>query len=135
MPLILSTTLRESAPVAERLSAWRVVAKPAAIDRLSGIVLRLASDDALVVGVLGVEIGDPEAIVEPDTGWVFLELSEERALELIAAGASWRPPAERPAFAQGMLAGLPAKIYLNGARSLVIVAAPFEHELEERLGH
>jgi hypothetical protein len=33
-----------------------------------------------------------------------------------------------------MVAGLAAKVYLDGPRSLVIVAAPFRAELEERLG-
>jgi hypothetical protein len=33
-----------------------------------------------------------------------------------------------------MLGGLPAKVYLAGDDSMIIVAAPYEHELEERLG-
>ncbi|MGH8958428.1 MAG: hypothetical protein ACRDVK_07105 [Acidimicrobiia bacterium] len=118
----------------ERVTAWRVVAHPASIDELGGLVLRLAPDDALVLSGTELVVGDPDAIVELDTGWVSLGMAEERVLELVAVSASWQAPNERPAFAQGMLAGLPAKVYLDGSDSLIMVPAPFGHELEERLG-
>lgn len=133
MPHIRSTTPRGCELVADRLPVWRVVAAPEAIDQLSGSVLRIAPDDALVLEVDGVKVDDPEAIVEPDAGWVKMSMSEERAIELISVHASWRPPSERPVLAQGMLGGLPAKVYLDGEATMIIVAAPFESELEERL--
>jgi hypothetical protein len=119
--------------VAEPLSGWRVVANPSSVDEIRGVVLRFAPDDALVLSDTAVEISDPDAIVERDSGWVSLRLSEEEALALISVHASWRAPVERPAFTQGMLAGLPTKVYLNGAASLIVVPAPFAHELDERL--
>ena len=131
---IPSTTRREDVPVVERLSGWRVVADPSSLDELGGRVRRLAPDDALILGDSIIEVADADAIVERDSGWASLSMSEERALDLIAAHASWQVPPERPIFLQGMLAGLPAKVYLNGADSMIIVAAPFGHELEERLG-
>jgi hypothetical protein len=132
--LIRFTTQAERGPVADRLLTWRVVADRLVIDRLPGRVLRLAADEALVIGGDEIVVDDPDAIVVRDTGWVYLAVSEGRALDLIAAHASWQPPPERPSFAQGMLAGLPAKVYLAGDESKLIVAAAFAHELEERLG-
>lgn len=133
-PPILSTIPQESAPVAEPLSGWRVVAKPSSVDELRGEVLRFAPDDAFVISDEAVEVSDSHAIVERDRGWVALRLSEEEALVLISIHATWQAPLDRPAFMQGMLAGLPAKVYLNGAASLIVVPAPFAHELDERLG-
>lgn len=119
--------------MAEPLSGWRVVANPSSVDEIGGLVLRFAPDDALVLSDTTIEISDPDAIVERDTGWVAVRLSEEEALELISVHASWNAPVERPAFTQGMVAGLPAKVYLNGAATLIVVPAPFAHELDERL--
>jgi hypothetical protein len=133
MRLTPSTTPQERAPVPEPLAGWRVVANPSSIDEIGGVVLRFAPDDALALSDTAPEISDPDAIVERDTGWVSLRLSEKEALELISIHATWHAPVERPSFAQGMLAGLPAKVYLNGAASLIVVPAPFAHELDERL--
>ncbi|HJU52720.1 MAG TPA: hypothetical protein VJ815_10345 [Acidimicrobiia bacterium] len=118
----------------EGLTGWRVVADPASLDELKGMTLRFAPDDALVLGEVEVAVGDPEAIVERDSGWVALRVIEGRALDLIATHALWRVPPGRPMLVQGLLAGLPAKVYLDGSESMIIVAAPFGHELEERLG-
>lgn len=120
--------------MAERVAGWRVVGDPSSLDGLAGTVLRFAPDDVLVLGEDKVVISDPHAIVERDTGWVSLQMTEERALDLIAAHASWQAPLERPVLAQGMVAGLPVKVYLDGNQSMIIIAAPFGHELEERLG-
>ena len=119
--------------MAEPFSGWRVVANPSSVDEIGGMVLRFAPDDALVLSDTAIEISDPDAIVERDTGWVSVHLPEEEVLELISVHASWPAPVERPAFTQGMVAGLPAKVYLNGAASLIVVPAPFAHELDERL--
>ncbi len=146
MLLIPSTTLPASAPVVEGLAGWRVVADPASLDELSGtlpvpppsagrgVVLRFAPDDALVLGENEVVVTDPHAIVERDTGWVSIQMTEEHALDLIATHALWPAPPERPVLVQGMLAGLSVKVYLDGNQSMIITAAPFGLELEERLG-
>ena len=120
--------------MAEPLSGWRVVAKPSSVDELRGEVLRFAPDDAFVISDQALEVSDSHAIVERDRGWVALRLSEEEALVLISIHATWQAPLDRPSLVQGMLAGLPAKVYLNGAASLIVVPAPFAHELDERLG-
>jgi hypothetical protein len=124
-------------PAAEILRGRRIVATPAAIDSAGwpddAVVLRIAPDDVLVVGDGPIDVSDPDSIVEPDTGWCALWMSEERALKILSHQAAWRPPPDRPVLAQGMVAGLAAKVYLDGARSMIIVAAPFAAELEERL--
>jgi hypothetical protein len=138
--------------VVEGLTGWRVVADPASLDEISGtvpvsspsggrageagrgVLLRFAPDDALVLGEKEVAVSDPHAIVERDTGWAALQMTEERALDLIAAHASWQASLDRPVLLQGMVAGLPVKVYLDGEQSMIIIAAPFGHELEDRLG-
>lgn len=124
-------------PAAEILRGHRLVATPAAIDGAVmpavAVILRIAPDDALVVGDGPIVVTDDHAIIEPDTGWSALRVSEERALALLVQHAAWQPPADRPVLVQGMMAGLPAKVYLDGDRSMLIVATPFAAELEERL--
>ncbi|HKY46768.1 MAG TPA: hypothetical protein VJQ79_02180 [Acidimicrobiia bacterium] len=124
-------------PGAEILRGRRIVATPAAIDgaRLpaDAVVLRIAPDDALIVGDGPIEVSDPHSIIESDAGWCALKVSEERALTILSHHAAWEPPPHRPVLAQGMVAGLAAKVYLDGSRSMVIVATPFAAELEERL--
>ena len=120
--------------VVERLIGWRVVADPASLDELEGTALRFAPDDVLVLAEAEVAVNDPHAMVERDTGWVSLPMTEQRALDLIASHASWEVPRDRPALVQGMVAGLPVKVYLDANQSMFIIAAPFGHELEERLG-
>ncbi|HKZ19530.1 MAG TPA: hypothetical protein VJQ57_05405 [Acidimicrobiia bacterium] len=118
----------------ERLIGWRVVADPASLDELEGMSLRFAPDDALVLGDAEVAVHDPHAIVERDMGWVSLPMAEQRALDLIASHASFEVSPDRPVLVQGMVAGLPVKVYLDGNQGIFIIAAPFGHELEERLG-
>jgi hypothetical protein len=110
------------------------VADPASLDELEGTALRFAPDDVLVLAEAEVAVNDRHAMVERDTGWVSLPMTEQRALDLIASHASWEVPRDRPALVQGMVAGLPVKVYLDANQSMFIIAAPFGHELEERLG-
>ena len=124
-------------PAAEILRGRRVVATPDAIDGAElpadAVLLRIAADDALVIGDGPISLPDDHAIVEPDTGWCALRVSEARALRLLAHHAAWEPLPARPVLLQGMVAGLAAKVYLDGERSMIIVATPFAGELEERL--
>jgi hypothetical protein len=124
-------------PAVEILHGRRVVASVSAIDSAvfpeGALVLRFAPDDVLVIGDGPIDLADQHEIVEPDHGWSALSLNEDRLLEVLARHAAWAPPSHRPALAQGMIAGLAAKVYLDGERSLIMVAAPFAHELEARL--
>ena len=124
-------------PGVEIINGRRVVATSAAIDSgrfpPNAHVLRIAPDDVLVIGDGSIELADDDAIIEADAGWCALRVGEEQATEIIARHAAWNPPAHRPVMVQGMIAGLAAKVYLDGDNSLIIVATPFGAELEERL--
>ena len=78
------------------------------------------------------QVADEYAIVMADGaffgGWIALGL----ALAVLERECEWEVPHTRPAFAQGMVAGLPVKLWLESERVLVLVAAPFAHDLAER---
>ena len=127
-------------PELERLHGLRVVADPAALDaaRWHGgdvTVLRFAPDDVLSLGAEAVDVDDEHAIVEAEAGYVgvWLPIGDlERHLE-------WPLPTERPALAQGAVAGVPAKVWLpadgpdNGDQALLLTAAAYDAELGGRL--
>jgi hypothetical protein len=125
-------------PALERVAGVRVVADPAALDAAvwtgDGVsVLRIAPDEALAIGATAVAVDDPEAIVEPEGGMVAARLS---AVELapVARHIEWALPVPRPALAQGKVAGVPARLVLDGDGGLLVTHAAYAHELEERLG-
>lgn len=128
-------TPTEVARVAEPLTplaGLRIAATPAALDRArwpgDALVLRLAPDEALVLtAASSLDAGaldDAHAIVVRDRGWHGLWLPAADALELLERHADWAPPAERPAVTQGLVAGIPAKVWLGVERALIAVAAP-----------
>jgi hypothetical protein len=121
----------------------RIVATPAALDAArwpaGSLALRLAPDDLLLVRAdlddwrLAAAVDDPEAIVEDDAGFAAVVLEEPGASALLPHVVEWPLPADRPALAQGALAGLPAKLWCEEHRVVVLVPAPFAVDLEERL--
>lgn len=119
----------------ERLGGLRVVADPAALDgaRWHGnevTVLRLAPDDALGLGASGVDVDDEHAIVESEGGFVGAWLPIGDVLPHL----EWRLPTERPALAQGAVAGVPAKLWLpTDGDALLVTAAAYADELAGRL--
>jgi hypothetical protein len=125
-------------PGFEPLPGIRVVADPAAIDGLVAALpaqrtfLRLAPDDVLVIGAADVAVDDPDAIVEPESGFVAADVD----LAVVARHTEWPLPAERPAFAQGSVAGVPARVSLvrDDGRATLITAAAYADELAARLG-
>ena len=129
-------------PASEALYGWRVVADPTALDTLSwssaspdSIVLRLAPDDALVLGATAVHVDDPHAIVEPDSGWRGWRYSETAFAAHVAHHVEWTLPGERPALAQGLVAGVPVKLWFAGDGTvLVVCAAAYAAELTDRIG-
>lgn len=124
-------------PGPEIIPAQRVVAEPGALDSAtwpsSAIVMRLAPDEALVVGGSVPSLDDPHAIIEPEEGFVGVELGRAEVREWMAREAEWDIPAEGPCFAQGMVAGLPVKIQADGDRALIVTRASLRHDLGERL--
>jgi hypothetical protein len=123
----------------EPLTGIRVVASPAAIDGgrwhpEASLPLRLAPDEMLVLQPEGVRVFEDGAIYDLETGFVGAWLTDD---ELAGIGwrIEWSLPTERPALAQGKVAGVPARLWLgDDGRALLLTYAAYAHELEERLG-
>ena len=123
-------------PALDRFRGVRVVADPASLDRASWrgddvTVLRLAPDDAFGVGATAVDIDDEHAIVEEEVGFVGAWLDPDD----VEPHLEWSLPTERPALAQGSIAGVPAKLWLPAdGDALLLTAAAYGDELSRRLG-
>ncbi len=122
-------------PGLERIRGLRVVADPAALDgaRWSGdgvTVLRVAPDEALAIGATAVEVDDTEAIVVHETGFAATAV----ALDALAPHLEWSLPTARPGFAQGSIAGVPAKLWLTDDGATLVVQAAYADDLTARLG-
>ena len=123
-------------PALDRLRGVRVVAEPGAVDRATWhdhdvTILRFAPDDAFGLSARTVDIDDERAIVEDETGFVGAWLDPD----VVQPHIEWPLPAERPALAQGSIAGVPAKLWLPAdGDALLLTAAAYAHDLETRLG-
>ncbi len=114
------------------------MAAPESLDRLAApdgaLALRIAPDELLVTApVARGAVADPHAVVERESGFAGRWLDAAEAAGLMAAACAWEPPAERPALAQGAMAGVPVKLWLEAARALLIVPAAYAADLEERI--
>jgi hypothetical protein len=97
-------------------------------------VLRFAPDDAFGLGARGVEVDDGHAIVEEEIGFVGAWLSPDALEHLVLPRIEWPLPAGRPLLAQGLVAGVPAKLWLaEDGRALLLAAGPYAEELRARL--
>jgi hypothetical protein len=119
----------------EQLHGLRVVAKPAAIDAAAlpdgAAMLRIAPDDAIVVGAATLSLDDPFAIVEPEYAFVHWRLTIAE-FEGVTDHIEWPLPTVGQ-LGQGLIAGVPAKILIASDHVLLIVSAGLAHELSERL--
>jgi hypothetical protein len=128
-------------PAFERLLATRLVANPAALDSLTwpenSLVLRFAADEVLVAPPLDTAAEllalDPHAIIIAEAGYAGLWLPEAEALAFLERSCEWELPQQRPAFAQGAVAGIPTKLWLGPKRVLFLIPAPYAADFEERL--
>ena len=123
-------------PALEPVEAWRVVASPAALDAAHWEgddvdVLRIAPDEALVLGATGGHVDDPDAILEPDAGYSVALL--DRDLAGIAAHTEWPIPTAPAGLLQGKVAGVPVKLRL-GEPTLLVVQTAYVEEITRRLG-
>jgi hypothetical protein len=125
-------------PALETLPGLRVVATPDALDgaRWSDgtIVLRFAPDDAFGLGAIEAAVTDEHLIVVPETGFVGAWLTGDQLRDLVLPHVEWPLPDERPALAQGLIAGVPAKLWLGDDRALLLCAEAYARELSDRLG-
>ena len=122
----------------EPVAGLRVVAQPGALDAATWegdgriTVLRVAPDEVLAIGASDVEVDDGHSIVEPEPGFGAARL-DAAGLEKVLAHVEFRLPAERPALAQGKVAGVPAKLLLNDDGALLLVQTAYVADLESRL--
>lgn len=129
-----------------RIGAFRMVARPSALDSMTPagddgtIVLRTAPDEILVLtnpehgGIRAMSIDeDPDAIFTVDGSWHGAWVEITLALELLQRHADWDVPIARPALAQGLVAGLPVKVWLERERALFVVPAAYAADFEERV--
>ena len=120
----------------EPIPALRIVASPTVIDELvapgGAAALRLAPDDLLVIGAASVEVAGEHLIVG-EAGFVGWWLTPEEVTAAVVPHVDWPIPSARPALAQGLIAGVPAKLWLTEERTLLLCAAAYADELEERL--
>ncbi len=128
-------------PELNRLMATRIVAQAAALngavwpeDRL---VLRTAVDELLIIppvaDVSSVTSRDPYAIVVEDASYAGVWLGAEVAATVLQRHCEWRVADQRPHFAQGAIAGIATKLWLEADRVLFVVPAPYAAEFEERI--
>lgn len=125
------------------LDGWRVIAEPAALDAATwptgSTVVRISPDDAFVIaaapgGAAPVVTADIHAIITPEHGFAGATLTVDEVAHVGLHHIEWELPAQRPALAQGRIAGVPAKLVLHADGSaLLLVACAARAELEERL--
>jgi hypothetical protein len=120
----------------EPLPALRVVAAAVDLDELFAPaehpLLRLAPDELLLIGAASVQVTGENLVVD-ETGFVGWWLTPEELRDQVVPHVDWPLPTARPALAQGLVAGVPAKLWLAEDRTLLLCAAAYAHELEERL--
>jgi hypothetical protein len=119
------------------MATTHIVATPAALDAAQwpadALVLRVAADEALVLPPLAeVNLADPHAIIVPDSGYAGAWMAADEALAFLERTCEWELPNQRPAFAQGAVAGIATKLWLEQARVLFVVPAPFIEDFQER---
>ncbi len=123
-------------PALDRVPGIRVVADPGDVDGATWhgddvTVLRFAPDDAFGLGARTVDIDDEHAIIEDEAGFVGAWLDPD----VVEPHIEWSLPTERPALAQGSIAGVPAKLWLpTDGDALLLTTAAYAHELAARLG-
>lgn len=130
-----------------RAPGVRVVASPAAIDGAAWqranpgpdddfepLILRFAPDEVVAIGATGVRIDDPDAITEAEVGYVAAMFPVDEFIDFVLPRIEWPAPTTRPAFAQGAIAGVPAKLYIDSTGAATIfVLAPYLDDLLARL--
>lgn len=125
-------------PKLERIQVTRIVAKAQALDsacwRAGSIVLRSAPDEALLMPPdPAISLADPHAIVVQDGGFAGVWLSAAETQRVFERLCEWEPPLQRPAFAQGTIAGIATKVWLDTERALFVIPAPMLVDFETRL--
>ena len=121
----------------ESLPMTRIVAKPEALDKADfgeARLYRVAPDELYVdADIDDSAINDAYAIITKEASLSGVWLSAKDAKHFLAHECAWQLPEARPAFAQGAIAHLPVKLYLEKERVLIMTFSPFAYDLAKRL--
>jgi len=121
----------------EPLRALRLVAASDLLDALTwpdGVAaLRFAADDMLALDATTADLADEPAIIEDEVGFVGWWLTLDEVRDQVIPHVDWPLRTARLALAQGLVAGVPAKLWLTEDRALLLCAAAYAHELMDRL--
>ncbi len=122
-----------------RFAITRIVAIPAALDMLAvaadSIVLRTAPDEVMVLPAADIAVDDAHAIVVAENSWSGVWLETAELAHILLHHCEWQLPAVRPAFAQGAIADIPAKLWLETDRALLLIPSPYVTEFNTNLSH
>ena len=130
---------------ASTVPAVRVVATAFALDSfvvsmsswpIAKTALRIAPDELLVLHAAPADVvvaHDEHAIVESEHGCSLIALSWSEFDRHVRPLVEWAVPTDRPALAQGMVAFIPAKLWLTNDGVRIVVATPFADTLLERM--
>lgn len=120
-----------------RLAVTHIVATPTALDQAAWppetLVLRIAPDEVLLLPAAdGLDLADPHAIVVADSGYAGAWVAAPEALAFLERACEWELPSQRPALAQGAVAGIAVKLWLEEERILFVLSAPYSEDFTER---
>ena len=85
-----------------------------------------------VLGDGPVHVDDPHALVLSDNGWAVATLTWPEVDRLVQPHVEWHLHRRR-GLAQGRVAGVPAKLWMEDERVLLITQTAYADELAERL--
>ena len=130
-------------PALEPIVGVRVVATAESIDGATWTptagtsVWRTAPDEAFAWqpdASVKVELDDPDAIIEPEHGFVIAKLTASD-LERVGRHVDFPLPTDLPALVQGKVAGVPVRLGLPAAGvGILLVHAAYADDLRRRLG-
>ena len=119
----------------ESVSLLRIISTPAALDGAAWprdtAYFRTAPDAAVVLGDEAPALDDPDAVVFEDTSWETVVLAPEIGSAVMAAHATWPPPAG--GFAQGAVAGIGVKLWVDSESWLFLVPGAYGFDFAERI--
>ncbi|MFT5241610.1 MAG: hypothetical protein ACI9OU_001301 [Candidatus Promineifilaceae bacterium] len=125
-------------PELSQVTVTRVVATQAALDAAQwpadALVFRTAPDELFVYPAQDqVALDDAYAIVLRDGGHAGVWLPMNDAMKFLGHECEWELPGHRPAYAQGSVAGIPAKLYFEDERVFLVVFAAYAEEFTDRM--